>query len=118
MGGFGGEFSEELPTNFSEVAFVWKSPDATHFGATSRSLLHNSRNFSEVAPEVRPAVHTALLCLVSAIEDTKRCSRCRKSLQLRPAIIAKSLAIAIQLLVSLRSDLLWICLGSRFGALH
>ena len=36
VGDFGGEFLEEkLPPNFSEVAFMWKSPDATHFGATS-----------------------------------------------------------------------------------
>ena len=28
-----------------------------------RSLLQNPRNFSEAAPEVRPAVHTALFCL-------------------------------------------------------
>ena len=33
-GGFGGNF-QKLPPNFSEVAFMWKSPDATNFGATS-----------------------------------------------------------------------------------
>ena len=33
--GFWEEFSEKLPPNFSEVAFMWKSPDATHFGAAS-----------------------------------------------------------------------------------
>ena len=32
-------------------------------GQLLRSLLQNPRNFSEVAPEVRLAVHTALLCL-------------------------------------------------------
>ena len=32
-------------------------------GQLLRSLLQNPRNFSEVAPEVRPAVHTAALRL-------------------------------------------------------
>ena len=32
--GCGGNF-QKLSPNFSEVAFMWKSPDATHFGATS-----------------------------------------------------------------------------------
>ena len=32
--GFGGHF-QKLPPDFSEVAFMWKSPDATHLGATS-----------------------------------------------------------------------------------
>ena len=34
-------------------------------GQLLRSLLQNPRNFSEVAPEVRPAVHTSLLCLIA-----------------------------------------------------
>ena len=34
VGGFGGLF-QKLRPNFSEVAFIWKSPDATHLGATS-----------------------------------------------------------------------------------
>ena len=38
-------------------------------GQLLRSLLQNPRNFSEVAPEVRPAVHTALLCLTSVTFD-------------------------------------------------
>ena len=42
-----------------------KSPDATHLGQLLRSLLQNPHNFSEVAPEVRPAVHTAALRLIS-----------------------------------------------------
>ena len=62
MGGFGGTF-QKLPPYFSEVAFMWKSPDATDSGQLLRSLLQNPRNFSEVAPEVRPAVHTAALRL-------------------------------------------------------
>ena len=33
-------------------------------GQLLRSLLQNRQNFSEVAPEVRPAVHTAPLCLI------------------------------------------------------
>ena len=33
-------------------------------GQLLRSLLQNPRNFSEVPPEVRPAVHTAFLCLI------------------------------------------------------
>ena len=32
-------------------------------GQLHRSVLQTPRTFSEVAPEVRPAVHTALLCL-------------------------------------------------------
>ena len=35
-------------------------------GQLLRSLLQNPRNFSEVALEVRPAVHTALLSLTGA----------------------------------------------------
>ena len=57
-----GRISEVAP-NFSEVAFMWTSPDATHFGQLLRSLLQNPWNFSEVAPEVRPAVHAAPLRL-------------------------------------------------------
>ena len=34
VGDLGGNF-QKLPPNFSEVAFMWKSPDATDFGATS-----------------------------------------------------------------------------------
>ena len=34
FGGSGGNF-QKFPPNFSEVAFMWKSPDAKHFGATS-----------------------------------------------------------------------------------
>ena len=34
------------------------------FGQLLRSLLQNPPNFSEVAPEVYPVVHTALLCLI------------------------------------------------------
>ena len=34
VGGFGGNF-QKLPPNFSEVAFMWKPADGTHFGATS-----------------------------------------------------------------------------------
>ena len=49
-GVLGGIFSrEQLPPNFSEVAL--------------RSLLQNLWNFSKVAPEVRPAVHTVALRL-------------------------------------------------------
>ena len=55
---------QKLPPNFSDVALMWKSPHATFIlGQLLRSLLQNPRNFSEVTPEVRPAVHTALLCL-------------------------------------------------------
>ena len=39
------------------------------WGQLLRSLLQNHRNFSEVASEVRPAVHTAALHLRSAICD-------------------------------------------------
>ena len=34
VGVLGGNF-QKLPPNFSEVAFMWKLPDATRFGATS-----------------------------------------------------------------------------------
>ena len=34
VGGLGGNF-QKLPPNLSEVGFMWKSPDATHSGATS-----------------------------------------------------------------------------------
>ena len=37
-------------------------------GHLLRSLLQNPRNFSEVAPEVRPAMHTAPLCLAYALK--------------------------------------------------
>ena len=40
-------------------------------GQLLRRLLQNLRNFSEVAPEVHPAVHTALLCLTSG--DSRHC---------------------------------------------
>ena len=63
VGGFGGNF-QKLRPNFSEVAFMWRSPDARHFGATSEKIPPKTpTNFSEVAPEVRPAVHTAALRL-------------------------------------------------------
>ena len=62
MACFGGNF-QKLPPNFSEVDFMSKSPDATNLGQLLRSLLQNAWNFSEVAPEVRPAMHTAALRL-------------------------------------------------------
>ena len=37
VGGFEGDF-QKLPPNFSEVAFMWKSPDAMHFRATSQKF--------------------------------------------------------------------------------
>ena len=37
-------------------------------GQLPRSLLRNAWHFSEVAPEVRPAVHAALLCLKEGFE--------------------------------------------------
>ena len=40
-------------------------------GQLLRSLRPNPQNFSEVAPEVRPAVHMALLCLISVLEVEK-----------------------------------------------
>ena len=42
MGAFGGHF-QKLPRNFSEVAFMWKSPDAAHFGATLVALYRAMR---------------------------------------------------------------------------
>ena len=42
-------------------------------GQLLRSLLQNPRNFSEVAPEVRPAVHTAALRLSGvAVAEARR----------------------------------------------
>ena len=58
--GFGRHF-QKLPRIFSEVAFMWKSPDAAHFGATSQKFASEPLDSSEVAPEVRPDVHKAAL---------------------------------------------------------
>ena len=64
MGSFGGNL-QKLPPNFSEVAFICGNHQTKRIlGQLLRSLLQNPRNFSEVAPEVRPAVHTAPLRLV------------------------------------------------------
>ena len=62
VGGFGVNF-QKLPPNFSEVAFMWNHQTQRILGQLLRSLLQNPRNFSEIAPEVRPAVHTAPLRL-------------------------------------------------------
>ena len=62
--GFGGNF-QELSPNFSKVAFMGNQQTQRILGQLLRSLLQNPQNFSQVAPEVRPAVHVALLCLIS-----------------------------------------------------
>ena len=62
-GGFWGEFSE-VARSFSEVAFTCGNHRTQRIlGQVLRSLLQNPENFSKVASEVRPAVHTAPLCL-------------------------------------------------------
>ena len=57
MGDFGGNF-QKLRPNFSEVASIYGNHQTQRIlGQLLRSLLQNPWNFSEVAPEVRPAVH-------------------------------------------------------------
>ena len=54
--GVWGDF-QKLPPDFSEVTFICGNHQMKRMlGQLLRSLLQNPRNFSEVAPEVRPAV--------------------------------------------------------------
>ena len=41
---------QKLPPNFSEVVFMWKSPDATPFGATSSKKFASDRSCSRSPP--------------------------------------------------------------------
>ena len=55
---------------------VWDHQTQHIFGQLLRCLIQNSWNLWEVAPEVRPAVHTALLCLKVLFFRTRYCSPC------------------------------------------
>ena len=62
------------------IAFFWDAKCGNHhtqriLGQLLRSLLQNPRNFAEVGSEVRPVVHTALLCLTEAMRLVFSASR-------------------------------------------
>ena len=59
--GVWGGFSEVAPITSQKLPVCGNHQTQRILGQLLRSLLQNSRNFSEVASEVRPAVHTALL---------------------------------------------------------
>ena len=62
MGDFGGIF-RSCPLTSQNLPLCGNQQTERMSGQLLRSLLQNPRNLSEVAPEVRPAVHTAPLCL-------------------------------------------------------
>ena len=68
VGGLGGIF-KSCPVTSQKLPLCGNHQTQCILGPLLRSLLQNPRNFSEVAPEVRPAVHTAALRL-SLRDDT------------------------------------------------
>ena len=62
VGVLGGIF-RSCPRTSQKLPFCGNHQTERILGQLLRSLLQNPRNLSEVAPEVRPAVHTALFCL-------------------------------------------------------
>ena len=64
------------PLTSQKLPLCGNQPTECISGQFLRSLLPNPHNFSEVAPEVRLVVHTALLCFaeIAAISETRESS--------------------------------------------